>query len=118
MVSSWGSHFMFSIGNEKVEYGGNSSNQNPFPSSRNEEFNQLHPFTENIPVSFASIAAYCGSVNISVKCQLTDEAKEQWQLETFNAIITAYEARLAEYNDKVTNVKAIQKERAKTNPYV
>jgi hypothetical protein len=73
-------------------------------------------YRESIPVSFMMQDYFEGKINATVECILTDEAREQWQLDTFNAIITAYEARLAEYNDKVTNAKTAQKERAKTNP--
>ena len=76
-----------------------------------------NPFFEKVPIAATAYDSEPEAhATFSVLCQLTDEAKKQWQLETFNAIITAYETRLADYNEKVTNAKAVQKERAKTNP--
>lgn len=76
----------------------------------------LNNYRGKLNISYGILNYLAFSIGLSVKCQLTDEARKQWQLDTFNSIITAYEARLAEYNDKVTNAKAVQKERAKTNP--
>ncbi|MCL9804196.1 hypothetical protein NAT51_01575 [Flavobacterium amniphilum] len=50
------------------------------------------------------------------KCSLTKEAKQQWQIETFNTIIQAYEDKLAEYNAKMAEIKAMQQEKIRTNP--
>lgn len=41
-------------------------------------------------------------VSLEIKCQRTTEALQQWQQETFNAIITAYEEALEKYNEKVS----------------
>ena len=38
------------------------------------------------------------------------------QIETFNAIIKAYEAKLEEYNAKIKESKAMQLEKVRTNP--
>ena len=56
-------------------------------------------FTGTIPVSYSSLGHHSGSVNVEIKCQLTTEGLEQWQNETFNAIMTAYYDRINEYND-------------------
>jgi len=49
----------------------------------------------------------CGTFSMSVvaKCQLTTAAKTQWQIDTFNTIIKAYENKLAEYNSRATEIQ-------------
>lgn len=116
MVSSWGSHFMIGVGNKNIEYAGNSNPNSLFPSNKECFFDNLDPFTDKIPVSFASLVNYCGAINVTINCELTNAAKKQWQLETYNAIIDAYEAKLAEYNEKLADLKNIQLAKAKSNP--
>lgn len=60
----------------------------------------------------ADVAGFATSLEI--KCKRTDEAYKQWQQETFNAIITAYEDTLTKYNEKVAITTANEKD--KTNP--
>ncbi|WP_430411857.1 hypothetical protein [Kordia sp.] len=57
----------------------------------------LSKFVTNIPVSFSSYSHLSGNSNVSIKLKRLDETIERWQLETFNAIIAAYEDKLAEY---------------------
>jgi hypothetical protein len=59
---------------------------------------------------------YVGKINATVQCQLTEEAKNKWRHETFNAIIIAYEKKLADYNERMNALKANQAQKAKTNP--
>ncbi|PTX60508.1 hypothetical protein C8N46_106153 [Kordia periserrulae] len=54
--------------------------------------------------------------NLKVECKLLPEAYEAWQLETFNAIIEAYEARLAAYEEKYAAQKTKNEEKIKINP--
>lgn len=49
--------------------------------------------------------------NLVAKCKLTDQAYKQWQINTFNTIIKAYEEKVAAYNIKVAEVTT-----KKTNP--
>lgn len=76
----------------------------------------LNNFTDNIPIglSYANMHAVLAGFNIT--CVQTDGAIEKWQLETFNAIIEAYEEKLAEYNAKIAELKALQGEKVRTNP--
>lgn len=69
-----------------------------------------------IPVSFSSHQHLSGNSTVSVKLQVLPEAIEKWQIETFNAIIEAYEERLAEYNEKYASQKEKQKEAIAINP--
>lgn len=41
-------------------------------------------------------------VNIGVVCELKKEARAVWQQKTFDAIMTAYERKLADYNEQLT----------------
>ena len=49
----------------------------------------IQNFTDSVPVSATFSNYFTGSVNISVKCQLTNGAKQKWQQEAFKAIIDA-----------------------------
>lgn len=57
-----------------------------------------------------------GHITLDLKFERNAYTYEQWQLETFNAIIKAYEEKLAEYNGKLAELKSVQAEKAKTNP--
>jgi hypothetical protein len=76
----------------------------------------IQNFTDAVPVSATFSNYFTGSVNISVKCQLTNGAKQKWQQEAFKAIIDAYEDALVEYNDKIATEKATAIEIKGTNP--
>lgn len=54
-------------------------------------------------LSVAYKAYDCGTFTLSVvaDCTLTPEALNQWKQDTFNAIITAYEEAVKEYNNKL-----------------
>lgn len=60
------------------------------------------------------VGAY--AFNLNVDCELNPEAKEAWQIETFNTIIEAYEERLAEYQEKYAAQQEKQKETITINP--
>lgn len=57
----------------------------------------LSKFVSSIPVSFSSLTHLSGNSNVNIKLRRLDETYVAWQLETFNAIITAYEDKLAAY---------------------
>ncbi|WP_298418818.1 hypothetical protein [uncultured Kordia sp.] len=52
---------------------------------------------ENLPIAIRTRDVDALSLNVTATCHLKESAKEAWQLETFNAILTAYEDKLAEY---------------------
>ncbi len=56
------------------------------------------------------------SGSLVATCQLTKEAKTQWQQEAFNAIIQAYEEALAEYNNKMSEEQNKAVEIKDSNP--
>lgn len=78
--------------------------------------NTIRNFVRVIPISVTFANYFSGSVNFSIKCELTSEAYTQWQIETFNAIISAYEEKLAEFNEKKEAFETIEQEVVRTNP--
>ncbi|HRO41883.1 MAG TPA: hypothetical protein PL009_03565 [Flavipsychrobacter sp.] len=46
------------------------------------------------------------TATIEVECVCTNELLEEWKVKTFNAIMGAYEAKLAEYNNALAEAKA------------
>lgn len=52
-----------------------------------------------LPISIATEDVEPINFNIVAHCYFSTEARQQWQNETYNAIATAYEERLAEYKD-------------------
>jgi hypothetical protein len=57
----------------------------------------LSKFVGSIPVSFSSLTHLSGNSNVNIKLRRLDETYEAWQLETFNAIVAAYEDQLAAF---------------------
>ncbi|MFT5891561.1 MAG: hypothetical protein ACI9Y7_001666 [Dokdonia sp.] len=55
-----------------------------------------------LPISIATEDVEPINFNIVAHCYFSTEARQQWQNETYTAIKTAYEARLAEYKDAKT----------------
>ncbi|HEX8377694.1 MAG TPA: hypothetical protein VF602_07735 [Pedobacter sp.] len=56
-------------------------------------------FVNEVPVSYTLGNHVAGDITASVGCKLTAEAKAQWQMESFNAIMSAYEEALQKYNE-------------------
>lgn len=70
------------------------------------EFVQLDKYQDSIPVAAHFYHIWSGIVNVTLQLILKPEAYEKWQLETFNKIITAYEAQMESYNEKLSNWKS------------
>ncbi|MDN3695446.1 hypothetical protein QWZ06_26075 [Chryseobacterium tructae] len=62
----------------------------------------LDSIRDKITISYNSWDMKGVTGSLVATCQLTKEAKAQWQQEAFNAIIQAYEGALAEYNNKLS----------------
>lgn len=73
-------------------------------------------FENEIPVNMSFTSFHTATVAFNIKCELTQNALQQWQMETFNKIIEAYEDKLAAYNAKIAEIKALQGEKVRTNP--
>ncbi|WP_299434393.1 hypothetical protein [uncultured Aquimarina sp.] len=54
--------------------------------------------------------------NLYVTCELSPEGRQAQQIKAFEAIMDAYETKLAEYNEKLEALKAQQEEMLKVNP--
>ena len=95
---------------------GSNTNANSSLLSNNFDYQNIGEYKNEVPVSVQFYNYHTGTVNVSVKCQLSEEALKQWQIETFNAIISAYEDQLKEYNDKMAELKSLQVQKVKLNP--
>ncbi|AXG72999.1 hypothetical protein DVK85_01610 [Flavobacterium arcticum] len=73
-------------------------------------------YVNEVPVSFTLGNHVAGDVSVTLSCYLTQEAKEAWEMRTFKAIMDAYEAKLAEYNERIEKNKNVVQEEIKTNP--
>ncbi|WP_284653526.1 hypothetical protein [Flavobacterium terrisoli] len=73
-------------------------------------------FRGEFPIAVQYYNYHTGIVNVSVKCKLSAEVELQWKMDTFNAIISAYEDKLAAYNDKMAELKSMEEIKVKTNP--
>lgn len=72
----------------------------------NDTYKEIDAFIGKIPISYSQLGLLASSVNINIKCKLTQEAQKQWQQKAFNTIIKAYEDALADYNNKVAEENA------------
>ncbi|HLV91530.1 MAG TPA: hypothetical protein VKX34_00295 [Aequorivita sp.] len=58
-------------------------------------------YKDKVPVSVSIANNWVANVNVVVYCERTEEAYQQWQNETFDAIWEAYRNRVLEYEAKV-----------------
>lgn len=59
-------------------------------------------YTGDVAVSISTDRFFSFETSLSITCVLTEEARRQWQLKAFKAIIDAYEVALVEYNNAVS----------------
>lgn len=76
----------------------------------------ISKFTGKLPIGVYFDRYWAGTVNVSIYMQRTPEFYEQWQIETFNTIVKAYELELEKYNAKMDQLKSMQQEKVRTNP--
>ncbi|GAA5095214.1 hypothetical protein GCM10023210_27670 [Chryseobacterium ginsengisoli] len=79
-------------------------------------YKDIDSFRDKIPVSYSQLGLLTSSVNISIKCQLTQEAKNEWLQKTFNKIIEAYEMEMDKYNQALADAKALEVQIKGSNP--
>ncbi len=77
-----------------------------FPGQRSDCYidNAQYPLNNvenNITIAIHSVNYHAISVGVNINCELSADAKKQWQQKTFNAIIEAYENAMVEYNNKI-----------------
>jgi len=63
------------------------------------DFIAISSYINTIPISFSSVGFHAANIGVSIECELTLEGEQQWQNETYNAIMEAYNERLREYNE-------------------
>jgi len=73
-------------------------------------------FKDEFPVSVGFTNLHILDLNVSLKCQLTQEAKNAWLQKTFNKIIEAYEIELEKYNQALAEAKALGVQIKGSNP--
>ena len=67
---------------------------------------ELDKYTDSVPVGVEFFWMHGGLVSISLELKRKEHHYRAWQLETFRAIISAYEDRLQEYNDSMAELEA------------
>lgn len=72
------------------------------------------PIQKNLAISVEVGDMISFSLNVAVACTQTQEAKSNWQMKTFKAIIDGYNAELKKYEDAVNAAK--QNNNKATNP--
>lgn len=76
----------------------------------------VKPIGTALPVSIMVSDAEPVSMNVTAFCAPTAQTKEQWQVETFNAIIDAYQTKLDQYNAKYAELQAMREQTIRMNP--
>jgi hypothetical protein len=60
----------------------------------------------SVPVALNTWNVAAVALAIEVKCQRTDRSMDKWRLETHGKLMTAYQARLSEYNEALAQLEA------------
>ncbi len=79
-------------------------------------FLYLNQYQKSLPVTISSTNLITVNVTINVSCLLSSEGLGKWQLETFDAIIKAYEDQLDAYNKAIEQNKTDTDTIIGTNP--
>ncbi len=82
---AWGHKFEMYVGTSIIT----TNAQNTFVA--------IDSHKDEAPISVILVDYHYVNAAITVECQLTNEAKENWQTQTFNTIIKGYETKMAEY---------------------
>lgn len=76
----------------------------------------LNNFTEKLSVSYNLLNYLSFSISLSIICEPDSETYENWQKETYSAIISGYESQLAAYNESLAEAKATGAQLLDSNP--
>jgi hypothetical protein len=76
----------------------------------------LEQYTTGVPVTVHFYHIWSGHVNVNLKLRRKPELYAQWQLDTFNSIISAYEEKLSAYQDRLAEEQAKKGQLLGTNP--
>lgn len=67
----------------------------------------IRRFQNFVPISYSAQNHLSGNLAVSIRCEITREAKNAWLQKTFNKIIEAYQAEQARYEQAVADIKKI-----------
>ncbi len=95
-ASNW--HVEVTVGTAAIR-ADTSVNPNGWPLSLNNE-------VTSIPISFTSFGVEAYSISVEVTCVRTSRALQAWQSRIHDAILRAYQQRLAEYEERLANLQA------------
>ncbi|PUB28105.1 hypothetical protein C8J95_10849 [Elizabethkingia sp. YR214] len=73
-----------------------------FDTSSNSQYQNIGSFVDAVPVSYSQMGYHTGSINIDVKCRITNLGK----IKAYNAIIGAYEEAMVAYNQAIAEEEA------------
>ncbi len=79
-------------------------------------FYYLDNYEKNIPVSVFANNFVTFNANVTVNVRLSSAVFEKWQVDTFNAIMKAYNQKLDDYNEALAKAKAEAEVVKLTNP--
>ena len=68
----------------------------------------LNPLTGVVPVAYYALFTDALIINITLTCQRTDATYQAWQIKTFNAILSAWQAKQDAYNEALAEAKSQQ----------
>lgn len=111
--SSW-ERFVISVAGITKRYWSDSQQQVLFADDYN--YPELIKYQETVPISAQFTGFDGGIVSISVELYRKHSLMEEWQLDTFNSIISAYNERLDEYRNVLAEVEAKKGVMMKDNP--
>jgi len=99
---NWAPYLGASVGNLKF-YRSYGVNENANLQKQGTE--TMEHYEKSIPISAFAITQHVGIFNVSVKCELTEEARKNWQQETFKAIIDGYEDAVVRFKEREAEEK-------------
>lgn len=73
-------------------------------------------FTDEVPVSYFSVAQHGQVSSVIIFLELTQEAKNAWLQKAFNKIIEAYQTEMNKYNQALAEAKALGVQIKGSNP--
>ncbi len=108
--TGWGKGANITVGN--IVFGFNPVNGAFTPLG-----NQLlENYQDAVPVAIWSTNLHALNVTVTLKCELTNDAIQEWQKKTFDAILEGYYNQLAEYNQALSEAKTTGMQILDSNP--
>lgn len=102
-LANW-SNYAITVGDNTREYYMSKLEKQIFMEDNKEM--ELDKFIDEVPVSVTFMGIEGGMVGISLELKRKEELFVNWQLDTYNAIIEAYDERLLEFKDGMAELEA------------